>query len=176
MIWTISSRASPLPPGNWCDALSTVWAKLAAGRAQSAAATATVDDNFLMVSSDNLCRAFISSLKELNFPSIVKASVAATQRCAATAGGSAISVKGLSTTMVRGERLPRQRAHIVGEDKILEVAGTAELHPRHDIVQPQSEFLKAGLAEQHHGPAPDQVGDKVARDLLHGRFLLLLTG
>src|SRR6516165_9602728 len=48
MIWTISSRASPLPPGNWCDALSTVWAWLMAGKVQSAAAAAKMAANFLI--------------------------------------------------------------------------------------------------------------------------------
>src|SRR6476646_2608792 len=88
----------------------------------------------------------------------------------------AVSAAHPTTTLPGRKRaLPRQCAYIVGEDEILEVAWTAELHPRHDIVQPQPELLEAGLAEQHHGPAPDQVGDKFARDLLHGRFLLLLA-
>src|SRR5262245_48076448 len=43
MIWTISSRASPLPPGNWCDALSTVCAWAAAENAQRAAAKAAAN-------------------------------------------------------------------------------------------------------------------------------------
>jgi hypothetical protein len=43
-----------------------------AGIAQSAAATAKVDDSFLMISSDNI-RALFCFLKELNFTSIVKA-------------------------------------------------------------------------------------------------------
>src|SRR5262249_1752911 len=47
-IWTISSRASPLPPGNWCDALSTVCAWPAADNAQRLAAAASAAANFLI--------------------------------------------------------------------------------------------------------------------------------
>jgi K(+)-stimulated pyrophosphate-energized sodium pump len=48
MIWTISSRASPLPPGNWCEALSTDWAWLGAENAQSAAAAVNAAENLLI--------------------------------------------------------------------------------------------------------------------------------
>jgi hypothetical protein len=57
-----------------------------AGIAQSAAATAKVDDSFLMISSDNI-RALFCFLKELNFTSIVKAQVVARRQCDVTADG-----------------------------------------------------------------------------------------
>src|SRR5262245_27311636 len=77
MIWTISSRASPLPPGNWCDALSTVWAELAAEIAHSAAAAAKVEANVLMGASPVSLGRFFWTLKERNFPKLVKAPVVA---------------------------------------------------------------------------------------------------
>src|SRR5437870_2075539 len=48
MICTISSRASPLPPGNWCDAFSTVCASAATENTQQVAAAASTAANFLI--------------------------------------------------------------------------------------------------------------------------------
>src|SRR5438067_803489 len=48
MICTISSRASPLPPGNWCDAFSTVCASAATENTQQVAAAANAAANFLI--------------------------------------------------------------------------------------------------------------------------------
>src|SRR5439155_5421618 len=48
MICTISSRGSPLPPGNWCEALSTVWAGAELASAQAPAIPARIAMNFLM--------------------------------------------------------------------------------------------------------------------------------
>src|SRR5207244_11218613 len=41
-------RASPLPPGNWCDAWSTVCASAATENAQQVAAAASAAANFLI--------------------------------------------------------------------------------------------------------------------------------
>src|SRR5262245_55904253 len=51
MICTISSRGSPLPPGNWCEALSVTCACAATDSRVDAAATANTVDNFLIVCS-----------------------------------------------------------------------------------------------------------------------------
>src|SRR6516165_5903768 len=72
--------------------------------------------------------------------------------------------------------LPRQRAHIVGEDEILEIARRAELDAWHDVVELETEFRETRLANQHDGAAADQVGDDFARDLRHRGLLLLLAG
>src|SRR5262245_18933052 len=71
--------------------------------------------------------------------------------------------------------LPRQRAHIVGEDEILEIAGRAELDARHDVVELETEFRETRLANQHDGAAADQVGDDFARDMRQRGLLLLLA-
>src|SRR5215471_14090176 len=71
--------------------------------------------------------------------------------------------------------LPRQRAHIVGEDEVLEIARRAELHARHDVVELEAELREARLADQHDGAVADQVGDDFARDLWHRGLLLLLA-
>src|SRR5690606_14668514 len=55
MIWTISSRASPLPPGNWCDAFITISAEAepVVARAATPAASASPRSTagFMRVSS-----------------------------------------------------------------------------------------------------------------------------
>src|SRR5262250_1779585 len=71
--------------------------------------------------------------------------------------------------------LPRQRAHIVGEDEVLEIARRAELHARHDLVELEAELRETRLADQHDGSVADQVGDDFARDLWHRGLLLLLA-
>src|SRR5262249_47934693 len=71
--------------------------------------------------------------------------------------------------------LPRQHAHIVGEDEVLEIARRAELHARHDLVELEAELRETRLADQHDGSVADQVGDDFARDLWHRGLLLLLA-
>src|SRR5262249_19248440 len=71
MIWTISSRASPLPPGNWCEALSTVWAWLVAATAQRAAAAAKVAANLRIGLPPISLDAFLSP-KNAIFPDLSK--------------------------------------------------------------------------------------------------------
>src|SRR5215831_8735625 len=48
--------------------------------------------------------------------------------------------------------LPRERAHIVGEDEILEIARRAELHAWHDVVELEAELRETRLANQHNAP------------------------
>src|SRR6516164_10360435 len=71
--------------------------------------------------------------------------------------------------------LPRERAYIVGEDEVLQIARRAELDARHDLVELEAELSKTRLADQHDGAAADQVGDDLARDLRHRDLLLLLA-
>src|SRR5262249_22119482 len=71
---------------------------------------------------------------------------------------------------------PCERAYIVGEDEILEIARRAKLHAWYDVVELEAELRETRLANQHDGAAADQVGDDLARDLRHRGLLLLLAG
>src|SRR5262249_41639095 len=61
MIWTISSRTSPRPPGNWCDARRTVGAA-SAEPAPSASAAIPMYLKLLMTPLLQKCRFSLNSL------------------------------------------------------------------------------------------------------------------
>src|SRR3546814_6668553 len=67
MISTISSRGSPWPPGNWCDALKVVWDAAVPAAARIAAPTTMRYRFFIVLSPEVLIR--LLSMRSEDLPS-----------------------------------------------------------------------------------------------------------